>query len=77
MSQKELALLEKAFAAEIDAAINKTPRVMQTRSKLAAKLVADGLLREASEVFGHGPFAVRLAWYELTELGRLAYCTSC
>lgn len=77
MNSLELALLEKAFATEIDAALNHTPRVIQTKSvKLADKLVADGLLRKSEEIYGvHLP--VRLKGYELTEAGRRAYCMTC
>jgi len=77
VNRKELALLEKAFAAEVEAAINCAPCLVQTHSKLASKLVDDGLLREVSEVLGKGPFAVRLDGFALTELGRMTYCMSC
>lgn len=77
MNKLELALLEKAFEAEIDAALKHTPRVIQPRSgELADKLVADGLLRKSEEILG-GRLPVRLKGYELTELGRLAYCMTC
>lgn len=77
MDKREMALLEKAFANEVNGAIMKTPHVMQTKSKLADKLVADGLLRKAEVVYGPGVFAIRIVGYELTEAGRMAYCMTC
>ena len=77
MDKRELALLERAYAAEVNAALSKVPRVLQTKSKLADKLVADGLLRKAEEIYRGSVFAVRLEGYELTEAGRMAYCLTC
>jgi hypothetical protein len=73
MDTKDLDLLEKAFAAEIDAAVNKSPLyMMQTKAtKRADALVADGLLRKLSGTLG-GRYTVE--GYALTELGRLTYC---
>jgi hypothetical protein len=75
MNTKDLDLLEKAFAAEIDAAVNKSPLyMMQTKAtKRADALVADGMLRKVSETLA-GRYTV--AGYALTELGRLTYCMS-
>ena len=72
-----MALLEKAFAAEIAGALTKSPRLMQTRSKLAEELVTEGLLEKVSERFGGGIFGVTLEGYKLTHAGRLLYCASC
>ena len=52
MTKRELALLEKAFAAEISAAVNGGIRVIQTRGKLADKMVADGMISKASVRLG-------------------------
>lgn len=73
---RELALLEKAFAAEIDAAVSKGGiHLMQTeQTELADKMVADGLLLKAEITLPGGPFPVRVEGYELTHAGRLAYC---
>jgi len=76
MNKKEFALLELAFGAEINAALSKSGiRLMQTKSKLADKLVEDGLLRK-TEVRLSGPWPCTVKGYELTEAGRLAYCSS-
>lgn len=77
MNKKEMALLEKAFSAEIEAALTKSRFYMiQTKTVLAEKLVADGLLRKVSERL-HGPFPCTVDGYALTEAGRLAYCMTC
>lgn len=76
MNSRELALLEKAYSAEVDAALGGGSRLVQVRSKLAEKLVLEGYLREAQEVVGTGISAVRIRGLELTEAGRLAYCMS-
>lgn len=72
---KDLELLEKAFAAEVEAALTKSPLyMMQTKAtKRADSLVADGLLRKVSATLA-GRYTV--AGYALTELGRLTYCMS-
>lgn len=77
MDSKDLDLLEKAFSAEIDAAMNKSQLyMMQTKAtKRADALVADGMLRKVSERLD-GPWPCIVEGYALTELGRLAYCTS-
>ena len=77
MNKRELALLEKAFESEIEHAITKRGfAFMQTTSKLAKKLVDDGMLVEVTEVLG-GQFPVTLHGYLLTHLGRYTYCATC
>ena len=79
MNKKENELLEKAYAAEVESALNhsRIQRIMQTKSKtLAEKLVSDGMLRKVSERF-NGSFPCTVDGYELTELGRMSYCLSC
>lgn len=80
VTKRELALLEKAFAAEIDAAIaGHGIHVVASKSKLAQKLVEDGLLEYVTldlgrrDAFG----AITVSGYQLTEAGRLAYCSTC
>lgn len=74
MNKRELALLERAFDAEVTEALNGTGLfVIQTRSKLAEKLEREGLLRRQSIRMDVGlPFEV--SGYALTELGRMTYC---
>lgn len=76
MNKKELAMLEKAFEAEVFGAISSCGlSLMQTRSKLAEKLVNDGLLRRIVESPKNAP-TVRLEGYGLTHAGRLLYCST-
>ena len=76
MTKEDMALLEKAYAAEVDAALsNSELYMMQTKATLRADaLVEDGLLRKVSKTFA-GRYAVE--GYALTEAGRLAYCLTC
>ena len=76
MKKRELELLERAFAQEVEAAITGSLHLIQTRSKLATKLVEDGFLRESEITLGGG-LPVKIKGYELTEAGRLAYCITC
>lgn len=77
MDKRSMALLEKAFEAEVSAAINGGPVVMQTRSKLVEKLVQDGYLALHEETVGTGWSRVVLKGYILTPLGNMTYCMSC
>lgn len=78
MNKKELALLGRAYAAEINAAFsNSEVHVMQTKAKLADKLVADGLLRRGS-ARTLAPWPCTVDGYELTDAGWVAYyCMTC
>tara|TARA_R110000823_G_C15721597_1_gene478717 strand:- start:38 stop:277 length:240 start_codon:yes stop_codon:yes gene_type:complete len=74
MNKKDLGLLERAFEAEIGAALEGTPRLMQTKATARADaLVADGLLAKCVE-FWRG---IKIEGYELTHAGRFAYCATC
>ena len=75
MNAKELDVLEKVFAKEIDGAINKHPGLFQTKSKLAKKLEGDGLLVKVTKILG-GRFPVTIEGYRLTIAGHAAYCMS-
>ena len=76
MDTKDIEMLEKAFAAEIDSALSKSGLyMMQTKSaNRADALLADGLLRKVKVVLA-GRYTVE--GYALTEAGRLAYCMAC
>lgn len=76
MNKKEMQLLEKAFDAEVHAALSGGVHLIQSRTKLAAKMVDDGMLAETSISLG-GRFPVEVKGLELTELGRMTYCMSC
>lgn len=73
MKKTELAILEKAFNAEINAALCAHGiHLFQTKSKVAKKLMEEGYLR-----FAHTEFqGMTISGYELTHLGRLTYCSS-
>ena len=73
MKKQELALLERAFGNEISAALEGSPRLMQTKSKLADELVAKGLLSKCVESWR----GMKFEGYELTHAGRFAYCATC
>lgn len=72
MDKKRLALLEKAFAAEVEGAFKRsTLRMMQTKSKLAETMVSEGLLTKSTALISG---IVRVEGYELTPAGHMAYC---
>jgi hypothetical protein len=74
MNKKDLRLLERAFECEIGAALEGSPRLMQTKATACADaLVADGLLHKCVE-FWRG---IKIEGYELTHAGRLTYCATC
>ena len=74
MNKKRLALLEKAFAAEINAAIEKHPlHLIQSNSKLAETMANEGYLARRTIVYR----GAAIEGYELTHFGRLAYCMTC
>ena len=75
MNKRELDLLEAVFAAEIHGAISHGIGMYQTKSKLAAKLEADGYLVKLREVLA-GRFPVVVEGYRLTILGNATYCMS-
>lgn len=74
MTKAELAILEKAYEAEIDGALSSHGiHLFQTKSKVAAKLAAEGYLTFTYTMFQ----GVKISGYELTHLGRLTYCATC
>jgi len=75
MDKRSLDLLEKAFAAEINGALEGGLGLLQTRSKLADKLVESGHLVKATVRLG-GRFPVTIEGYRLTILGNATYCFS-
>lgn len=75
MNKESLDLLERAFAAEIDGAMNKHLGLLQTRSKAAKKLEEDGMLVAVRETL-YSTIPVVVSGYRLTERGRMEYCMS-
>lgn len=74
MNKQELAMLERAYVAEIDGAMSKHLGILQTKSKVAKKLVEDGLLQKVEHSFVDG---IVIKGYLLTHAGRIAYCSTC
>ena len=76
MNAKDLALLERAYASEVNAALSKSNLyMMQTNAtKRADALVTDGMLRKVTETID-GLYTIN--GYALTEAGRFAYCLTC
>lgn len=70
MNKKQLAILEKAFAADIYRTSNG---LIQTKSKLAAGLVENGYLQRRELTLG-GRFPVVMSGYQITHRGIYAYC---
>lgn len=75
MNKRSLALLERAFVAEFEAATVGGLGLIQTKSKLAEKLEAEGYLAQCERHLG-GRLPVVVKGYELTHLGRITYCQS-
>lgn len=73
MNRKELAALEKVFAAEID---YRLP--FQSRAKVFQTLCNAGFLEVGRRMIGIGErFPVTVTGYVLTHAGRITYCESC
>lgn len=73
MKKTELAILEKSFNAEINAAFCAHGiHLFQTKSKVAQKLAEEGYLNFTSLDFQ----GCTISGYELTHAGRLTYCSS-
>lgn len=76
MNKREREILEAAFVAEMNAALDRLPdymRLIQRRGKLIERMADEGLLER--RVALHGP--VTITGYALTHAGRFAYCCSC
>lgn len=77
MNKQSLALLERAFHAEVESAVTKQGSgLLHTKSKLAQKLVEEGYLEHAQWTLP-GRFPVVVEGLSLTHLGRMTYFMSC
>lgn len=77
MSKQMLKMLERAFEAEVNGALNKSCDLMQPKNKkLADELVEEGYLVKG-EYQIKGSFPVLVKGYRLTHLGRITYCSTC
>ena len=75
MTKQELDILEKAFEAQIDAAINNGLGLIQTKSKVAKRLAEQGYLESVvAKLTGDIPVIVK--GYALTITGHFEYCSS-
>lgn len=75
MNKKQLAILERAWEAEINCALNDSVPLIQTKSKIAAKLAEDGYL-EWREIQLGGGIPIAIKGYKITHAGIFAYCES-
>ena len=73
LSKSKIALLYRAFLAEIDSAHHKCPNLIRSKAATALQLVEDGLLLHARVVW-HG---VILEGFRLSDLGMIAFCEHC
>lgn len=73
MNKKELAILEKAWDAEISCALKEIPLpIIQTKSKVARQLCDDGFLDEVTLNYQMATFK----GYQINHFGIFAYCQS-
>lgn len=74
MDKKRLELLERAFVVELTAALGGHRfYMMQTKSKLAEKMVAEGYLAKCKENIS----GATVEGYKLTSVGHMTYCKLC
>ena len=74
MDSKRLKLLELAYAAEINAALSGHGlHMMQTKAALAETMVEEGYLAKCKAKIS----GATVQGYELTHVGRMAYCMEC
>lgn len=79
MSKAELKMLERLFAAEVDAALsgNELRGLVQSKSKLLLKLEAEGLVRRVKRELRPDRFGtIVVEGWQLTLAGNAAYCLS-
>lgn len=76
MNKRELAILEKAYEAEVRAALEGGTHIIQTKCKEAKALEEKGLLARTTEKL-HIRHPVTIEGYELTHAGRAIYCATC
>ncbi len=71
MKKAELLFLGKVFEKEIDGGF------LQSKSKIAEKLEAEGYLQKTERTYGSGWSTVTCEGYNLTISGHYTYCKSC
>lgn len=78
MRKAELKMLEKLFAAEVDAALSgqELRGIVQSKSKLLPKLEADGLVQRVKREFPSRFGRLTIEGWQLTLAGNAAYCLS-
>ena len=80
MTKRDLAVLGKLFAREIEGALGNFPGLYQVRNKAPkhlAELQRGGYVDFAQEKVTGGRFPMMVKGWALTERGRMAYCASC
>ena len=79
MTKAELAMLEKLYAAEIEAALSghELRGIVQSKSKLLPKLETDGYVRRVEKHVRDRFGGFTVSGWELTLAGNAAYCLTC
>lgn len=77
MNKKHIDALGKVFAAEVQAALDHTSSMYQSKAKIYAELESMGMVVKVEEKFGTGWATVHCQGWELTHIGRMAYCATC
>ena len=80
MNKSEFKMLEKLFAAEVEAGVSGQPlrSVVQSRSKLLPKLEKEGYVRRVTRSLRPDRFGpINVSGWELTLEGNFAYCMNC
>lgn len=77
-TKRELKMLERIFAAEIDHALREStvPFCFQSNSKLISAMAEKQLVEEVKYTLG-GRFPMTITGWQLTERGRITYCATC
>lgn len=75
MNKRMLSVLEKMFAREVQASLDKwnLPPVFQSGAKIMKDMDAAGLIEYHESTLG-GPLPMTIKGYLLTHKGRMAYC---
>lgn len=78
MNKAKFKILEKAFAASVDAAISEDPcfELIQSKSKYVQELIDEGLLVYSHAVLP-GKLPVKISGYAITERGIFEYSQHC
>lgn len=78
MNKQQISILERAYVAEVNGALSGSGLdILQTKSKVAAKLAEEGYLEKVEHIINEGVITIYIKGYRLTHLGRMTYCATC